>query len=181
MSEYEISFPASREEVSKLRAGDTVYVSGEVLTARDAAHARLVAMLEAGEPLPVELRGQAIYYCGPCPAPPGRPIGSCGPTSALRMDAYAPAIFDQGAVAVIAKGPFCEKVRESIRKNGAVYLAAAGGAGALIAKSVTHSEPVAFEDLGTESIKRLTVHRMPVITAIDSEGNSLFPDSEVKV
>lgn len=174
MREFRISFPAGSSALSELRAGDTVYVSGDIYTARDAAHKRLCTMLEDGEPLPVPLSGQAIYYCGPCPAPPGKPIGSCGPTSALRMDAYAPVLYDEGVAAVIAKGPVSEEVRRSIMKNGAVYLCAAGGAGALIAKSVLGSAPVAFEDLETESIKKLTVRDLPVIVGIDSTGASLF-------
>lgn len=178
MAAHEITFPASAKDVQSLRAGDPVYVSGTIYTARDAAHKRLCEMLAAGEPLPVPLAGQAIYYCGPCPAPPGRPIGSCGPTSALRMDAYAPVLFDEGVTAVIAKGPFCDMVTESIARNGAVYLCAAGGAGALIAHSVREAEPAAFEDLGTESIKRLVVDRMPVIVGIDSTGQSLFAEGK---
>lgn len=157
-----------------LRAGDTVYLSGIIYTARDAAHARICSMLEQNRPVPIPLKGQALYYCGPCPAPPGQPIGSCGPTSALRMDKYAPTLFDEGVCAVIAKGPFAFRVHESIERNRAVYLCAAGGAGALIARSVLESETVAFEDLGTEGIRRLTVSYMPTIVGIDSYGGSLF-------
>lgn len=174
MAVYHLTFPAPATELARLRAGDTVFVTGEIYTARDAAHKRLCALLDEGAPLPIPLEEQAIYYCGPCPAPPGKPIGSCGPTSALRMDAYAPKLFDEGVTAVIAKGPFCEAVRESIRRNGAVYLCAAGGAGALLAQCVLAAEPAAFEDLGTESIRKLRVKDMPLIVGIDSTGGSLF-------
>lgn len=178
MAAHVLTFPASAEELAHLEAGDTVFLSGEIYTARDAAHKRLCALLEEGVPLPIPLKNQAIYYCGPCPAPPGHPIGSCGPTSALRMDAYAPVLFGEGVTAVIAKGPFSEEVRKSIAKNGAVYLCAAGGAGALMAQCITASQAAAFSDLGTESIKKLTVKDMPLIVGIDSTGKSLFAATE---
>lgn len=169
----EITFPAS-PSLRDLRAGDAVAVFGTVYTARDAAHKRLTEMLARGEDLPLELADQAIYYCGPCPAPPGAVIGSCGPTSALRMDAYAPVLYDRGVSAVLAKGPVSEEVRNAIVRNGAVYLCVTGGAGALAAACVAAVRPVAFEDLGTESIKELTIRGLPAIVGIDSQGRSLF-------
>ena len=175
---YTLSFPAGKEDIAPLHAGDTVFVSGTIYTARDAAHKRLVGMIERGEQLPIELSGACIYYCGPCPAPPGAVIGSCGPTSALRMDAYAPLLYEKGVAAVIAKGPVAPSVRESIAANGCAYLCAAGGAGALIAQCVKRMQVVAFEDLGTESIKKLEVENLPVIVGIDSEGTSLFRGGE---
>lgn len=172
-----ISLPFPIEERKALRAGQTVFLSGVIYTARDAAHKRLCEMIEKGEPLPIGLLGSAIYYAGPCPTKPGQVIGSCGPTSAIRMDAYAPLLFDCGVAFTIAKGPVSEDVRQAIARNGAAYLCAAGGAGALISKCVRAAETVAFEDLGTESIKKLTVADMPLIVGIDSSGNSLFERS----
>ncbi len=169
-----LTLPFLNGETEKLKAGDTVLLSGEIYTARDAAHKRLTEMMDRGEDLPIELSGCAIYYVGACPAKPGEVIGSCGPTSALRMDAYAPRLFDRGVKCTIAKGPVARSVVDSIVKNGAVYLCAAGGAGALIKKCVKRCEPVAFSDLGTEAIYKLTVDDMPLIVGIDSRGDSLF-------
>lgn len=169
-----LTLPLSEADIRSLQAGDTVLLSGTIYTARDRAHALLTQMLNAGLPLPVDLEGAVIYYCGPCPAPPGRVIGSCGPTSALRMDPYAPLLFDQGVKAVIAKGPFAPAVEEAIVRNGAVYFCATGGAGALLAQSVQAAEECAFPELGTESIKRLTVADMPLIVGVDASGRSLF-------
>ncbi len=169
-----LTLPFLNGEAEKLKAGDTVLLCGEIYTARDAAHKRLTEMLARGEALPIELCGCAIYYVGACPAKPGEVIGSCGPTSALRMDAYAPALFDRGVKCTIAKGPVAESVAASIAKNGAAYLCAAGGAGALIKKCVQSCELVAFGDLGTEAIYKLTVKDMPLIVGIDSKGESLF-------
>lgn len=169
-----ITFPAKKEDLASLRAGDAVLVSGVIYTARDAAHKRLCDLIAAGEPLPVELQGQAIYYCGPCPAPPGAVVGSCGPTTALRMEAYAPVLFEHGVAAVIAKGPLGPATTQSIPENDAVYLCATGGAGALLSKTVRQMEVVAFDDLGTESIKKLLVEDMPLLVGIDAQGRSLF-------
>lgn len=169
-----INLPLSAEEAADLSAGDAVLLSGVIYTARDRAHQLMKDLLESGSPLPLDLRDAAIYYCGPCPAPPGKVIGSCGPTSATRMDPYAPLFFDEGVRVVIAKGPFAPEVRDAIVRNGAVYLCAAGGAGALLADCVTSLEEWAFPELGTESIKRLEVKDMPLIVGIDASGRSLF-------
>lgn len=169
-----ISVPANINEIKDLRAGDIVYVSGLLLTARDAAHKRLIDQLDRGERLPIDLENQALYYTGPCPAPPGRPIGSCGPTTSSRMDTYTPRLLDLGLKLMIGKGQRSPAVIESMVKNGAIYLAATGGAGALIARSVIEASIIAYEDLGPEAIHRLTVKDMPLIVAIDSRGNSLY-------
>ncbi len=169
-----ISFPTDRAALADLRAGDSVLLSGTILTARDAAHKRLCALLDAGQPLPVDLHGQAIYYAGPCPPPPGAVIGSCGPTTSGRMDAYAPRLLAQGLLCMIGKGGRDAAVIEAMRACGAVYLAATGGAGALIARCVRQSRVLAFEDLGTEAIRALEVEDFPLIVAIDSEGNDLY-------
>ncbi|MDR2515720.1 MAG: FumA C-terminus/TtdB family hydratase beta subunit [Christensenellaceae bacterium] len=170
----QLSLPASRGELAKLRAGDAVLLSGFLYTARDAAHKRLVGLLGEGKPLPFELRGAAIYYAGPSPAPEGLPIGSCGPTTSARMDAYAPALLRQGHNVMVGKGPRGAEVVEAMKETCSVYFAATGGAGALLAMRVKAAETICFEDLGTEAIRRLTVEAFPVIVAIDAEGNSLF-------
>lgn len=170
----ELSVPFSREEAAKLRAGDRVLLSGVIYTARDAAHKRLVAALENGEEPPFELEGAVVYYVGPTPAPPGRVIGSAGPTTSCRMDAYAPALLERGLLGMIGKGGRSQKVVESMIKNGAVYFAATGGAAALIGRSVAGSEVIAYEDLGAEAVRRLVVRDLPVIVAIDSTGGNLY-------
>ncbi|MGI6152358.1 MAG: FumA C-terminus/TtdB family hydratase beta subunit [Christensenellaceae bacterium] len=172
--DHTITLPLSESTIAQLRAGDSVWLSGTVFTARDAAHKKLCALLTEGQPLPICLSGAAIYYAGPCPAKPGQVINSCGPTSAVRMNAYAPALFDSGVCCTIAKGPVSEEVRRAIMRNHAVYFCATGGAGALISKCITAAEEVAFLELGTESIKKLTVENMPLIVGIDAQGNSLF-------
>jgi len=169
-----LQLPLNKNELEQLEAGMSVRLSGSVYTARDAAHKRLVEIIENGGKLPFDLDGAAIYYAGPCPARPGRVIGSCGPTSAIRMDAYAPVLFDNGVKVTIAKGPVAEAVRLSIIKNKAVYLCAAGGTGALISHHITAAETVAFPELGTEAVRRLTVEDFPLIVGIDSKGESLF-------
>jgi len=166
--------PLTVEQTDPLRVGDRVLIAGTVYTARDAAHARLVALAEAGEPLPVDLEGAIIYYCGPTPAPPGRPLGSAGPTTSSRMDAYAPALHALGVRATIGKGPRSEDLRSSLTEHGAVYLAAVGGVGALLAERVTGAEVVAFPELGPEAIRRLTVEDFPAIVAYDAHGGSVF-------
>lgn len=172
--ERHITAPISTEEAKKLRAGDYVYLSGTIYTARDAAHKRMYEALEKGEPLPLEMKDNVIYYMGPSPAREGKPIGSAGPTTASRMDKYTPALLDLGLVGMIGKGKRSEAVRESIVKNGAVYFAAVGGAGALLSGSVRASEVIAYEDLGTEAIRRLEVENFPVIVVIDSQGQNLY-------
>ncbi len=172
--EQHIQAPMSKEEAKKLRAGDYVYISGTIYTARDAAHKRMYEALERGEQLPLEMCGNVIYYMGPSPAREGRPIGSAGPTTASRMDKYAPTLLDMGLIGMIGKGKRTDAVKEAIVRNGAVYFAAVGGAGALLSKSIVQSELVAYEDLGTEAIRRLEVKNFPVIVVIDSEGNNLY-------
>ncbi len=165
----------SLPQVAKnLRAGQNIFLSGTIYTVRDAAHKRLTAMLEKGEPLPFPLKGSVIYYAGPTPTPEGLPIGSCGPTTSSRMDVFAPRFLDLGLVAMIGKGNRSQEVRAAIERNNAVYLCALGGAGALAAKAVRSLEVVAFEDLGCESIKRLEVENFPLIVGIDCVGGSLF-------
>lgn len=174
MAQSRIDLPATREALSALRAGDRVLLYGQIYTGRDAAHRRMDECLRRGEPLPIPLLGQAIYYVGPCPAPPGRPIGACGPTTSGRMDAYAPALLERGLLAMIGKGQRSAAVKEAMVRAGAVYFAATGGAGALLMQCVTACERIAYEDLGTEAIHRLTVEGMPAIVAIDSMGNDLY-------
>ncbi len=157
--------PLSRADIQALRAGEQVLLSGVVYTARDAAHKRLVELLDAGEALPLPLMGSAIFYAGPCPAPPGRIIGSVGPTTSGRMDAYSPRLMREGYHIMIGKGPRSEAVREAIRQTGCAYLSAIGGAAALTARCVVKNELVAFGDLGTEAIYALTVHDLPLIVS----------------
>lgn len=171
-----IHAPLLAQEIETLRAGDSVLLSGVLYTGRDAAHKRLAAMLEAGEPLPFDLRNQVIYYAGPCPAKPGDPIGSCGPTTSYRMDVYAPALCDRGLIGMIGKGQRSRAVCDAIRRNGGVYFAATGGAGALIAACVRSARVIAFEDLGTEAIRELTVENLPLIVAIDAHGGNLYEE-----
>lgn len=171
----QLSSPFFRDVICSLRAGDTLELSGVVYTGRDAAHKRLVNMLDAGEELPVDLRDQGIYFVGPCPAPPGRPIGSAGPTTSGRMDAYSPRLIAEcGLRVMIGKGGRSPEVVQSMREYGCVYLAATGGAGALIAKAIVKAEVVAFPDLGPEAIYRLELDHLPLVVAIDAEGNSLY-------
>lgn len=162
------------QELAALSAEDMVYLSGTLYTARDAAHKRLCDLLNAGETLPMPLAGQAIYYAGPCPAPPGRPIGSAGPTTSSRMDAYTPRLLAEGLRVMIGKGPRSAAVMDTMRRHGAVYLAAIGGAGALTARAVREAHCIAFPELGAEAIYRLRVEDMPLIVAIDIYGNDLY-------
>lgn len=174
MDRIPLSLPLDRETVKSLKAGDLLSLSGVLYTARDAAHKRLIAALDRGEPLPVDLAGQTIYYAGPCPAPPGRPIGSAGPTTSGRMDAYAPRLIAQGLLGMIGKGMRQPTVVEAMRQHGAIYLGATGGAGALLAKRIRSAEVIAYEDLGAEAIRRLVVEDFPVVVLIDSQGNNLY-------
>ncbi len=157
-----------------LRAGDRILLSGTIYTARDAAHKRLFAMLDSGEPLPFELKNAAIYYAGPTPAPEHLPIGACGPTTSSRMDVFAPRLLDLGLKCMIGKGGRSPEVVDAIRRNQAVYLCAIGGAGALAAKCIRSVKVLAFEDLGCESVKELQIEDFPLFTAIDCCGGSLF-------
>ena len=172
--EKHITAPITKETAKSLHAGDYVYVTGTIYTARDAAHKRMDEALDRGGELPIDIKNQAIYYMGPSPAREGRPIGSAGPTTANRMDKYAPRLLDLGQTAMIGKGKRSRAVKEAVVRNGAVYFAAVGGAGALLSKSIREAEVVAYEDLGTEAIRKLQVENLPVIVVIDSEGNNLY-------
>ncbi|MBD5128861.1 MAG: Fe-S-containing hydro-lyase [Ruminococcaceae bacterium] len=169
-----------KEKAKTLRAGDKVLLSGTVYTSRDAAHKRIKALLDSGRELPYELDGAAIYYAGPTGAKDGMVIGSCGPTTSSRMDVYSPELLDKGLSAMIGKGERSEEVCEAIRRNGAVYFCAIGGAGALACKCITECEVIAFEDLGCESVKRLTFSEFPLIVAIDSVGGNIFKSGRAK-
>ncbi len=172
--EKHITAPLQKEEISELKAGDYVYITGTIYTARDAAHKRMAETLDRGEKLPIEMEGTILYYMGPSPAREGRPIGSAGPTTASRMDKYAPRLLDLGLSGMVGKGKRSREVRDAIIKNGAVYFAAVGGAGALLSRSITKSEVVAYDDLGTEAIRKLEVKNFPVIVVIDKDGNNLY-------
>lgn len=169
-----INVPMGKDEAKSLRAGDYVYLSGIIYTARDAAHKRMYESLQNGETLPIEMEDTLIYYMGPSPARDGRPIGSAGPTTSSRMDKYAPSLLDLGSGGMIGKGKRSQAVKEALVRNQAVYFAAVGGAGALLSKSIISSEVVAYDDLGTEAIRKLEVKDFPVIVVIDSEGNDLY-------
>lgn len=171
--------PLSAQDAKELRAGDYVYITGIIYTARDAAHKRMQEALEQGEKLPLNMENNIIYYMGPSPAREGRTIGSAGPTTASRMDKYAPALLDMGLKGMIGKGKRSQAVKDAIVRNGAVYFAAVGGAGALLAQSIKSSEVIAYDDLGTEAIRKLEVENFPVIVVIDAEGNDLY-ETEVK-
>jgi fumarate hydratase subunit beta len=171
-----LTTPLQKQALKSLKAGDTVLLSGVIYTARDAAHKRLITMLEKGEALPFDLKDQCIYHVGPCPAPPGRVIGPCGPTTSGRMDAYAPALFDRGLAAAIGKGNRNAGVIDALLRNGAVYFAATGGAAALLSRHVKAAELLAFEDLGAEGIYKLRVEDFPLIVAIDSRGGNLYEE-----
>ncbi|MGN0311604.1 MAG: Fe-S-containing hydro-lyase [Lachnospiraceae bacterium] len=170
----EITFPLTKEQAKSLKAGDMCYASGILYTARDAAHKRLYESLEKKEPLPIELKDTVLYYLGPTPARQGHVIGSAGPTTSSRMDKYTPALLKLGVSGVIGKGRRNEEVKQSLAENGAVYFAAIGGAGALLSKCITSAEVVAYEDLGTEAIRKLTVKDLPIVVIIDTEGNDYY-------
>lgn len=173
MDKY-VNAPISDEDAKSLRAGDYVYITGTIYTARDAAHKRMAEALAAKEPLPIDMANNIIYYMGPSPAREGRPIGSAGPTTASRMDKYAPDLLDLGLKGMIGKGKRSQAVKDAIIRNGAVYFAAVGGAGALLSQRIKASEVIAYDDLGTEAIRKLEVENFPVIVVIDSEGNNLY-------
>ena len=166
--------PLGKTELRALRAGDVVTLTGTIYTARDAAHKRLCEMLAAGETLPFPLEGAFLYYCGPCPAPEGAVIGSCGPTTSSRMDAYAPALYAHGASGAIGKGRIGAAVKDAMREYGAVYLLATGGAGALLAGCVKSAEVVAFPELGAEAVRRLEVAGMPLVVGVDAAGRDVY-------
>ena len=170
-----ITTPLDENTARGLRAGDTVLISGVIYTGRDAAHKKLLAMLDKGEPLPMELKDQIIYFVGPCPAPPGRPIGSAGPTTSYRMDPYSPSLIARtGLRGMIGKGNRSAEVVDAMKKYGVVYFAATGGAGALIAQRIKKCDLIAFPELGPEAVYRLEVEEFPAIVAIDSTGKSLY-------
>ncbi len=170
----ELIVPSSKEVLSELKAEDMVFISGTIYTARDAAHKRMSEALSNGEKLPIDIENTIIYYMGPSPAREGRPIGSAGPTTASRMDKYAPSLLDLGLGGMIGKGKRSKEVIDAMVRNGAVYFAAIGGAGALLSKAIVESEVVAYDDLGTEAIRKLRVERFPAIVVIDSQGNNLY-------
>lgn len=169
-----IKTPITAEITKKLKAGDYVYINGTMYVARDAAHKRMMEVLERGEELPIDIKDSTIYYMGPSPAREGRPIGSAGPTTASRMDKYAPTLLDLGEKAMIGKGKRTQEVLDAIVRNQAVYFAAVGGAGALLSKCITKSEIVCYEDLGAEAIRKIEVKDFPVIVVADSDGNNLY-------
>lgn len=169
-----IKAPITSQEARELHAGDYVYITGTIYTARDAAHKRMDEMLKDGKELPIDMKNNVIYYMGPSPAREGRPIGSAGPTTASRMDKYAPKLLDMGLTGMIGKGKRSQDVIDAIVRNGAVYFAAVGGAGAILSQRIKASEVIAFDDLGTEAIRKLEVEDFPVIVVIDSEGNNLY-------
>ena len=172
--ERKLTIPATEDELKSLRAGDMIYITGTIYTARDAAHKRMFEALQNGEDLPFDISGNFVYYLGPTPARPGQVIGSAGPTTSSRMDKYTPLLLDQGLKGMIGKGKRSKEVVDSIVKNGAVYFAAIGGLGALLSKRIIASEVIAYDDLGTEAIRKLTVEELPVVVIIDTEGNNLY-------
>ena len=175
-----IQTPITEEVTADLKSGDYVYITGTMYVARDAAHKRMIEALENGEKLPIDIQDATIYYMGPSPAREGRPIGSAGPTTATRMDKYAPTLLDHGQKAMIGKGKRSKEVIDAMIRNKAVYFAAVGGAGALLSKCIKESEVICYDDLGAEAIRRLEVEDFPVIVIIDSEGNNLYETGRAK-
>lgn len=172
--QYKLTTPVAKEDLAPLRAGDTVLLSGTVYTARDAAHKRMMELLDAGEALPFPVEGSAVYYVGPTPERPRQIIGSAGPTTSGRMDAYSPRLLDLGQAIMIGKGARNQAVKEAVVRSGAVYLAALGGAGALMAASVEELEVICWEDLGCEAVRRLTVRDLPLTVILDAHGGDLY-------
>ena len=172
--QYKLTTPVTREDLAPLRAGDTVLLSGTVYTARDAAHQRMMELLDKGEHLPFPVEGSALYYVGPTPERPGEVIGSAGPTTSGRMDAYSPRLLDLGQAIMIGKGARNQAVKDAVQRNGAVYLAALGGAGALMAASVKELEIICWEDLGCEAVRKLEVENFPLTVILDSQGGDLY-------
>lgn len=177
---YELKEPFTKDKLEKLRAGDTVLLTGTIYAARDAAHKKLIEMIQAGEPLPLQIENQMVYYMGPTPARPGHPIGSAGPTTSYRMDSFTPALLALGLSGMIGKGPRNDEVKKCAKEQGAVYFAAIGGAGALLSKAILSSEVIAYDDLGTEAIRKLSVKEFPAIVVIDSEGTDLYETAILK-
>lgn len=173
MKKY-VTVPLTDETAASLHVGDYIYLTGTIYTARDAAHKRMCEALERNERLPMEVRGNVIYYMGPSPAREGRVIGSAGPTTASRMDKYTPVLLDMGLKGMIGKGRRNQEVKEAVMRNGAVYFAAVGGAGALLSRAIVRSEIIAYDDLGTEAIRKMEVKDFPVIVVMDAQGNDLY-------
>jgi fumarate hydratase subunit beta len=180
MAEHRIRLPLSDETIEQLRVGDYVYLTGALYTARDAAHRRMVEALSKSEPLPVDIRGQVIYYVGPTPAKPGAVIGSAGPTTSMRMDPYTPPLLEAGLKGIIGKGGRGPQVREALQKHGAVYFLAVGGAGALLSKQIRSVEIVAYEELGTEAMRLLEVEEFPVVVCNDVYGGDLLEQGKAQ-
>lgn len=178
--ERHIHAPITKEEAKTLKAGDYVYITGTIYTARDAAHKRMWEEMERGEELPFDIRGNMIYYMGPSPAREGKPIGSAGPTTASRMDKYTPKLLDLGLGAMIGKGKRSKEVLDGVVRNSSVYFAAIGGAGAILSQRIISSEVIAYEDLGAEAIRKLKVKDFPVIVVVDSEGDNLYETALIK-
>lgn len=176
----ELTVNELKNVVNTLKSGDRVLLSGTVYTARDAAHKRIFELLDSGETLPFEIADAIIYYTGPTPAQNGRPVGSCGPTTSIRMDKFTPRLLDMGLLGIIGKGERGEEVCDSIVRNNAIYFCAVGGAGALMASHVTEAEEIAFFELGCESVKRLVVDKLPLTVCIDSSGGNIFKDEKKK-
>ena len=174
MAEYHLTTPLSDADVEQLKSGDVVFISGHIYTARDAAHKRLVEALDAGNTLPFDLKGALIYYVGPSPAPPGRPIGAAGPTTSYRMDSFAPRLHSLGLKGSIGKGKRNDAVKDALRKYKAGYLGATGGAGALLSQRITDAKVIAYEDLGPEAIRELTVKDFPLLVINDCHGGELY-------
>jgi fumarate hydratase subunit beta len=172
--------PVTAEEVEALEIGDKVLITGIIYTGRDAAHKRIVDLMDSNKPLPFEIDGAIIFYVGPTPSPPGRPIGAAGPTTSYRMDAYAPRLIEKGLRGMIGKGPRSPQVKDAMKKHGCVYLAATGGAGALMAQAVKKAEVIAFDDLGPEAVRRLEVVDFPAIVINDTRGNDLYIENVKK-
>lgn len=180
MSEKYINTPITEEDIESLKTGDMVYITGTIYTARDAAHKRLYEAIQKNQEIPVDLKDNIIYYLGPSPAKDGQVIGSAGPTTSSRMDKYTPIMLEKGLKGMIGKGKRSEEVINSMVKNKAVYFAAIGGAGALLSQCIKKAEVIAYEDLGTEAIRRLEVEKLPVIVVIDSKGNNLYETAAEK-
>ena len=174
MAEYRLNTPISKADIKNLKIGDTVLLTGTIYMARDAAHKRMVELLDKNEPLPVDLRGEVIFYAGPCPPKPGQVIGPVAPTTAYRMDPYAPAMYEYGVVGAIGKGPRRDMVKEACKEYGAVSFAAVGGLSTILSRRVKAVEVVAYEDLGPEAIRRLEVEDFPLLVAYDSNGDDLY-------
>lgn len=176
----EIQVPLKEQDIENLKAGDYVYLTGTIYTARDAAHKRMYDSMKKGEPLPIELKGNVLYYLGPSPAREGQVIGSAGPTTSSRMDKYTPDMLDAGLKGMVGKGKRSPEVIDAMKRNHAVYFAAVGGAGALLSQCIKKAEVVAYEDLGTEAIRRLYIENLPVIVVIDQDGNNLYQTAAEK-